>query len=66
MISNGRILPTSFLKIEKVNDDSNFYCLWLDDEKFYLYNSVIGKYVFNSFTYKDAKTFSKVCYYSIN
>ena len=32
MISNGRILPTSFLKIEKVNDDSNFYCLWLDDE----------------------------------
>ena len=27
---------------------------------------MIGKYVFNSFIYKDAKTFSKVCYYSIN
>lgn len=56
-----------FYKIQKVADNSNYYCLWdkEEDEFFRLFNAEKKKYALgNTNSFEDAKLFIEVCNYS--
>lgn len=65
-VCNNIQLPGAFLKVEKVAEESNHYCLWLNQQEFLLYNSKKNKYAPETSSYQDAKRFSKVEFYSID
>lgn len=58
------ILPCTLVKVEKVTDNSNYYCLWLNKNEFYLYNVQNKKFALNINTYREAKLFYKIENYS--
>lgn len=63
LFNNGESL-TGFHKIERVADNSNYYCLWLTSEYFYLYHIVKKKFALNCNAIADANTFVKIEHYS--
>lgn len=63
LFNNGESL-TGFHKIERVADNSNYYCLWPTSEYFYLYHIVKKKFALNSSAIADAYTFVKIEHYS--
>ena len=63
LFNNGESL-TGFHKIERVADNSNYYCLWPTSEYFYLYHIIKRKFALNCNAITDANTFVKIEHYS--
>ena len=61
---DGITLPYAFVKIEKVAENSNYYCLWITEEKFHLFNIKTKEYALKINTNRESKTFCKIVYYS--
>ena len=54
----------SYYRINRLNDNSNYYQLWPNEKCFYLYNQLNGKFARNSRTDLDADLFKDVRHYS--
>lgn len=54
----------SYYKINRLNDNSNYYQLWPNEKCFYLYNQLNGKFARNSQTDLDADLFREIRHYS--
>ena len=63
-ICDGDILPCAFTKVDRVANFSNYYCLWINDKEFYLFNTKNKKYALKTNIYKEAKKFYKIGHYS--
>lgn len=63
-VCDGYILPCNLLKVEKVADNSNYYCLWINEKEFYLFNVQNKKHALKINTYTTAKKFCKIEFYS--
>ena len=63
-ICDGDILPCAFTKVDRVANFSNYYCLWINDKEFYLFNTKNKKYALKTNIYKGAKKFYKIGHYS--
>ena len=64
------VVDSEFVKVNKLNDNSNYYCLWPNDKCFYLYHinrGYIGgtsKYTFNEIRHYSEITHSFAAYRS--
>ena len=65
-VCDGYILPCSLVKVEKVADNSNYYCLWVNEKEFYLFNVENKKHALKINTYTTAFKFCKIEFYSNN
>lgn len=63
LFCDGEPLSAAFSKIEKVTDNSNYYCLWKEDG-FYLYHAKKNFYALRTNIPEKAQMFSTVKYYS--
>ena len=61
---DGFTLPYVFVKVEQVAENSNYYCLWITEEEFHLFNIRTKEYALKINTYKESKIFSKIEFYS--
>ncbi len=61
---NNSTLKDSFIKIEPINETSNFYCLWSAKDSFHLFNKKKNKFAFNINVYADSIQFVKIEFYS--
>lgn len=57
------LLPGIFYKVERLSDDCNIYCLWLDKKEFLIYNATKNIYALKS-TLSGACIFKRIKYYS--
>lgn len=62
----GFSLPYAFVKVEQVAKNSNYYCLWITEDKFHLFNLKTKEYALKINSYKESKTFSRIEHYSRN
>ena len=61
---DGFTLPYIFVKVEQVAENSNYYCLWITEKEFHLFNIRTKEYALKINTYKESQIFSKIEYYS--
>lgn len=54
----------SYYRINRLNDNSNYFQLWPNEKCFYLYHQKNGKFARNSVTDRDADLFKEIRHYS--
>lgn len=62
-VYSGKFSDT-FVKIEKVSENSNYYCLWIDQHLFYLYNGKTECFVRKTNAISNADLFCRIEDYS--
>lgn len=60
------MFSNTFVKTEKVSEDSNYYCLWIDQHSFYLYNGKTEYFALKTNVISNAHLFSRIEDYSEN
>ena len=54
------VIKSEFVKVNKLKDNSNYYCLWPNDKCFYLYHHINRRYIGGDSKY----TFNEIRHYS--